>query len=158
MSTQDLHDRRPLVFLAVLVSHAVIVILLIRTARQPVCSRSDSYEPPAPPQPKIDWEREAELAAQNAVAAAEKQGNYRDLSALSAAQLSWVRRNHLEPAPPGIAWTHPRVEIQKGGLPIIWINDHCIAVPVMMLMVFCKIGHIEANGGLFDHMRDPRNP
>jgi hypothetical protein len=198
----DTRDRRPLVFLAVLVSHAVIVLLLVRAVRQPISPHNDPYEPlvlvflhdgaraitnavtprrpdvspptvpgapalklepvpddategrPEAPPSAIDWEHEAELAARNGVANAEKQRNYRDLSALSAEQLSWAKRNHMEPAAPGIPWAHPRVEVQKGGLPVIWINDHCVAVPIMMMMVFCKIGHIEAEGDLFKHMGD----
>ena len=140
MNTRDTRDWRPLVFLAVLASHVVIVLLVIREARL-VTSPNDAYEPlvlmllhdkarattdavtprrsavsppaavpknrtvipepgpdnsitvppEAPPQPRIDWEREAELAAQNGVASAEKQKNYRDLSALSPAQLRLAR-------------------------------------------------------------------
>jgi len=41
------------------------------------------------------------------------------------------------------------------GIPIIWVNDHCVVVPLMMFMMFCQVGHIEANGDLFKHMRDP---
>jgi hypothetical protein len=198
---QDTRDRRPLVFLAVLVSHAVIVLLLVRAVRQPISPHNDPYEPlvlvflhdgaraitnavmtrrpdvsppevprapdlklepvpddaieappQAPPPPAIDWEHEAELAARNGVAEAEKQRKYRDLSALSAEQLSWAKKNHMEPAAPGIQWTHPRFEFDAhSGLPVFWINDHCVLVT---LMVFCAIGHIEANGNLFKHMGD----
>ena len=42
-------------------------------------------------------------------------------------------------------------EFERPGLPILWIYDHCVLV---MLMVFCRVGHIEANGDLFKHMRD----
>jgi hypothetical protein len=31
---------------------------------------------------------------------------------------------------------------------------HCVLVT---LLVFCRIGHIESNGSLFKHMRDPSN-
>jgi hypothetical protein len=197
-------ERRPLIFLAVLMSHAVIVLLLVRSARQaiPPPGRADeplvllllheltqaatertaarrpttaatahaakrepvpdnsiavapaAPEPPAPP-PPIDWQHEGEVAARDGVAAAEKEKNYRDLSALSRAQLSWSRQNHMVRAAPGIQWTHPRLEFMPNGLPIFWINDHCVLVTVM---VFCSIGHIEANGGLFNHMRDPHDP
>ena len=197
----DTRDQRPLVFLAVLVSHAVIVLLLTRAVRQPVSPQNDSLEPlvvmflhegaravtnavtprspdlspptlpgapalklePVPdeatqappealPPPAIDWENEAELAARNGAAEADKQGKYRDLSALSAEQLSWTRKNHMEPAAPGIPWTHPRYEFDAhSGLPVLWINDHCVLVT---LMVFCAVGHIEANGDLFKHMGD----
>jgi len=112
---------------------------------------------PANQTPDIDWISQVRLAAQSSVAAAEQESRYRDLSKLSTAQREWIKKNHMEPALPGIAWTHPRVEIDNG-LPIIWINDHCVAVPALMMMVFCGIGHIEANGDLFKHMRDPRDP
>jgi hypothetical protein len=109
----------------------------------------------APDLPRIDWEKAAELAAKNAIENSGRESRYRDLSALSPEQLNWVRQNHMEPAQPGIAWTYRRVEITKGGFPIIHINDHCVAVPFLLMMVFCQIGQIESNGHLFDHMRDP---
>jgi hypothetical protein len=189
---KDRRYWRPLVFIAVLMSHAVIVLLFIRSARLLISSPRDSFEPlvlmllhddaraapdaltpprapvpprrvvsppaaapyaQAPPQPKIDWEQEAASAAQNYIADAEKQKKYRDLSALSPEQLSWSKRNHMQPMPPGIAWTHPRFEFDRhSGLPIFWINDHCVLVT---LMVFCGIGKIEVNGELFKHMREP---
>ncbi len=122
---------------------------------EPVPDNSITVPPEAPPQPRIDWEREAELSAQNGVASAEKQKNYRDLSALSPAQLSWVRKNHMEPMPPGIEWHHPRFEFDRNsGLPMLWINDHCVLVT---LIVFCGLGKIEANGDLFKHLRDPHD-
>jgi hypothetical protein len=194
LNTQDIHDRRPLILLGVLASHAVIVLLLVRAARQPIPPQNESYQPlvlmylrdgartiaqavtprrpavspravprarAANPQPEppatIDWEHEAELAARNGVAEAEKQKNYRDLSALSGAQLTWIRSNHMEPAAPGIPWTHPRFEFDEhsGGLPVFWINDHCVLV---MLMVFCRVGHIEPSGDLFSHMGDAHDP
>ena len=45
MSTQGTRDRRPLVFFGVLMSHVVIVLLLVRAARQPISSPSYLYEP-----------------------------------------------------------------------------------------------------------------
>lgn len=54
-------------------------------------------------------------------------------------------------------WTqvYPRFEFDRhSGLPIFWINDHCVLVT---LLVFCSIGHIEANGDLLKHMRDPQD-
>jgi hypothetical protein len=200
----DTRDQRPLVFIAVLVWHAMIVLLLTRAARQPVSPQNDSYEPlvvmflhdgaravtnavtprrpdvspptvpgapalklepvpddaadapPEAPPSAIDWDHEAELAARNGIADAEKQRKYRDLSALSAEQLNWAKKNHMEPAAPGIQWTRPRFEFDAhSGLPVFWINDHCVLVT---LMVFCAIGHIEANGDLFKHMGDQHDP
>jgi hypothetical protein len=112
--------------------------------------------PEIPAQPLIDWEHERQLAAQNDVANAEKEANYRNLSGLSQDQLKWIRENRMIPAPPGITWQHPRFEFDiHSGLPIYWINDHCVLV---LLMAFCGIGHIEPNGQLFDHMHDAPEP
>jgi hypothetical protein len=106
--------------------------------------------------PKIDWEHEAEVAAASSVIAAEKDTNYRNLGGLSSAQLAWIKQNHMVLTQPGIAWHRPRFEFDKNsGLPIFWINEHCVLVTVF---VFCGIGHIEANGELFKHMRDPKDP
>jgi hypothetical protein len=121
-------------------------------------TQSETVPSESSPPPTIDWQQEAELAAHDTIAAAEQDNRHRDLSALSPAQRAWVNENRFEPAPPGIHWTHPRVQVMSDGLPIIWINDHCVSVPVMMFMVFCKIGHIEPRGDLFDHMRDPSGP
>ncbi len=134
------------------------------TERAPVAKSrglAPNHVPPAnevPAPPKIDWANEADLAAQRALARADTEENYRNLAGLSAEQLKWVRDNELVPAEPGIPWKYRRVEITEGGFPIIHINDHCIAVPFLMMMVFCKIGHIEPKGDLFEHMHDPHTP
>jgi hypothetical protein len=107
---------------------------------------------PSDAAPKIDWQEEAELAAQNDVANGEKERNYRNLGGISEAQLKWVRDNHMVQMAPGIVWAHPRVEIDKATLlPIVHINDHCVLV---LVFVFCSVGHITPNGHLLDHMRD----
>jgi hypothetical protein len=108
------------------------------------------------PQATVDWEHEAEIASQNFLANAEKERNYRDLSGLSAAQLDWIKQNHMKPTPPGIAWQHPRFEFDRQtGLPVFWINDHCVWV---MLMIYCGVGRGAANGQLFNHMQDLHDP
>jgi hypothetical protein len=198
LKTKDTHGWRAAVFLAVVIAHAVLLLLVIRAARL-ITSPKRFYEPlvvmvlpnnasetqhaPTPPaqvfrprpskqehppdnaitippenpaQPQIDWEHETELAAENRIAQAEKEKNYRNLAGLSAEQLSWVRQNHMVPAPPGIEWTHPRFEFDRNtGLPMFWVNDHCVLITVL---IFCGIGHIEPNGQLFKHMRDPHDP
>jgi hypothetical protein len=128
-----------------------------RVAKQkPVQDNAITMPPEVGAQPKIDWEHEAQLAIENGLAAAEREKTYRDLAGLSAAQLSWVRQNRMVPAPPGIAWHHPRFEFDKStGLPVFWVNDHCVLITVL---IFCGIGHIESNGELFKHMRDPPEP
>jgi hypothetical protein len=106
--------------------------------------------------PKIDWDHEAESAARNELANAAQQRDYRNLGGLSDAQLKWVRDNHMVPMAPGIVWAHPRVEVDRDTLlPIIHINDHCVLV---LLFVFCGIGHIQPNTHLFDHLHDPVEP
>jgi len=203
LQINETREWRPLILLAVLVSHVIVVNFVMRAARLVIASptgfdqplilmflphrapaqhaalkprgpESAASRPPStgeptpdtvvPPldtattQPWTDWEHEAELAAQNGVAAAEHDKNYRNLAGLSPQQLAWIKRNHMEPVPPGIPWRHPRVEYSEGGLPIIWVNDHCVVVPMMMFMMFCQVGRIEANGDLFKHMHDPHEP
>jgi hypothetical protein len=115
-------------------------------------STPNGGSPPAPQPPPIDWAHEAELAVESTLAKAEREKSYRYLAGLSPTQLDWVRRNHMEPVTSHIQWNHPRYEFDRStGLPILWINDHCVMVTVM---VFCAIGHIEANGEMFKHMRE----
>jgi hypothetical protein len=107
---------------------------------------------PSEAAPNIDWQQEAELAALNGVANADKERNYRNLGGISEAQLKWVRDNHMVQMAPGMVWAHPRVEIDKATLiPIVHINDHCVLV---LVLVFCSVGHITPNSHLLDHMRD----
>jgi hypothetical protein len=176
-----LHSARMPISRSTLMSEPLLLLLLLphksgiaddfspsrHSASQPPAAKSHPSKPdaetsnaptPPPEPPKIDWEKEAALATQNAIANANKENGYRNLSALSPEQLRWVRENQLVPAPPGIAWTYRHVEITQSGFPIIHINDHCVAIPFLMMMVFCKIGRIEPNGDLFAHMRDRNNP
>ena len=145
-----LHDKARATTDAVIAPRAPVARRRVVEPPEPATNAPPVTTPPAP---NLDWQREAELAAQSALDEAERRSKYRDLSALSAEQLSWAKRNHMAAAPPGIAWTHPRFEFDRySGLPIFWINDHCVLVT---LMVFCAIGKIEASGDLFRHMRDP---
>lgn len=111
-----------------------------------------ALEPPAP----FDWQGAAARAAQRGVAELERQGASNDFSGLSIAQRGWIKKNHLEPVAPGIPWGPPRVEVTPEGLPIIHVNEHCIVVPMLAFLMFCKIGHIGSSAHIFDHMRDVR--
>jgi hypothetical protein len=126
-----------------------------RKPSTPVAREPSTPGPPMAPTdtaPKIDWQQEAELAALNGVANADKERNYRNLGGLSDAQLKWVRDNHMVQMEPGIVWAHPRIEIDKAtSLPIVHINDHCVLV---LVFVFCSVGHITPNSHLLDHMHD----
>jgi hypothetical protein len=65
-----------------------------------------------------------------------------------------LRRNHMVPMPPSFQWDHRRRD-NGNPLGVIWIGQHCALV---WLIPFCRIGHIEANGELLEHMRDPKEP
>jgi hypothetical protein len=191
-------NSKQLIFLAVVVLHGGVVLLLLRATHQfqapvrvseeplafllyhsrepppvtvatgtPLNSKAPRRKPPTPaPEPavseavtppsaaapQIDWQQEAQLTALNGVANADKERNYRNLGGLSDAQLKWVRDNHMVQMEPGIVWARPRVEIDKATLiPIVHINDHCVLV---LVFVFCSVGHITPNSHLLDHMRD----
>lgn len=100
--------------------------------------------------PPIDWAHEAELAVQGSIAAAEREKLYRNLAGLSAAQLEWIRKNHMEPVDTNPPWseTSPR----NNGDGILWISDHCALVNLVPYC-FIKFGHKEARGDLFKNMR-----
>ena len=195
-------NSRRLIFLAVVVLHGALVLLLLRATHQfqtpthaaveplvflslhsreqpqvskaatekPLNSKAHERKPPQPPAVSleattpqnmpppneaardVDWQREIELAAQNSIVNAQHAGDYRNLGGLSDAQLKWVRDNHMVPMEPGMVWAHPRIEIDKATLlPIVHINDHCVLV---LVFVFCSVGHITPNSHLLDHMHD----
>lgn len=108
-----------------------------------------------PPPPPVDWAEAAHRAAQNAATDTERRRRYNDFSGLTPAQRDWIARNEFVPVAPGIAWKPNRVEVTPEGLPLIHVGDHCIVVPMLAFLMFCKVGHINANSHLFDHFRDP---
>jgi hypothetical protein len=203
LGTKHKRDKKPLVFIGVLILHGSAVLLLLRATHQfhsPIngeveplifllLHKNETIATTAPPSaaaapiatspkrgrlaasvpqsnaitlppeaaaPKIDWDREAEWAARNELANTAKERDYRNLGGLSAAQLKFVRDNHLVPMAPGMVWAQPRVEVDKETLlPIIHINDHCVLI---LLFPFCGIGHIHPNSHLLDHLHDPVEP
>ena len=135
-------------------SSAAAPIARSERRKRPAPPIAESNAITVPPGPdftaKIDWGHEADLAVQNALANAGKERDYRNLAGLSAAQLKFVRDNHLVPMAPGMVWAQPRVEFFQG-IPIVHINDHCVLI---LLLPLCAIGHITPNSHLFDHLHD----
>ena len=39
-------------------------------------------------------------------------------------------------------------------MPVIRLSERCVSVPALLFLVFCKIGHIEPNGGMGKRMDD----
>jgi hypothetical protein len=124
----------------------------------PAAAAAPPPEAPSAAGPRIDWERAAVDAARASAATAAAGAGYRDLAGAPPAVRAWIEGEHMERAPAGIPWRHSRVEFTPEGFPIIHINDHCVSLPMLAFLVFCKIGHIEADGHLFDSLRAPREP
>lgn len=110
-------------------------------------------EPLAPPTTPNSYSRPV-AADRRRLAEQDKGSNYRSLSRLSTAQLDWVRRNQMVPMSQSFQWDHRRRD-NGNPLGVIWIGQHCALV---WLIPFCRIGQIEANGELFEHMGDPKEP
>jgi hypothetical protein len=199
---EDHRDRRVLALFAVLMLHAVVGTLLVRSSIQSIGPRSDSGEftitflrdeprepvelgaaakpdandrvpakslgiapdipkvdvgpqSPADAQtavllPPIDWTREAELAVRGSLDAAAREKSYRNLAGLSAAQLDWIRRNHMEPVDTNPPWAESAPRSHADG--VVWISDDCALVNLLPVCRI-KVGRKEARGDLFKNMR-----
>jgi hypothetical protein len=115
--------------------------------------------------PAIDWLAEATTAARDEIAS-ENETKHR---------AEWLSRGTdpethplmqafrpLYPKAPEFGWYNARIhrvqEIKGEGL-LIWINDRCFLLFAGLAFIpVCKIGHMEANGALYAHMRDPDPP
>jgi hypothetical protein len=100
--------------------------------------------------PPIDWTQEAEWAVRSQMQAAEREKLYRNLSGISAAQLEWIRKNHMEPADTNPPWAGSRPRNNADG--VLWLSENCALVN---LLPFCriKLGRKPARGDLFKNMR-----
>jgi hypothetical protein len=107
---------------------------------------------PEQPRQPIDWDQEAAIAVASSIAQSAKERGYRNLSGLSAEQLDWLKKNHMEPAP-GFHWDrNSRRDMLRHG--IFKINDYCVLV---VALPFCSFGgKIQYDGDLFKNMRDPK--
>jgi hypothetical protein len=109
----------------------------------------------------IDWLGEAEHAARDEVASeADRKRSAEWLSRATEAQTHPLVRalKPLYGKTPAFGWSHARthrIEAVKGGPLLIWITDRCLVVFAgLAILPVCKIGHMEANGALFEHMHD----
>ncbi|HTD75825.1 MAG TPA: hypothetical protein VK652_20020 [Steroidobacteraceae bacterium] len=100
--------------------------------------------------PPIDWTQEAEWAVRSQLEAAEREKLYRNLSGMSAAQLEWIRKNHMEPADTNPPWAENRPRNNADG--VLWLSENCALVNGLP---FCRIrlGRKPARGDLFKNMR-----
>jgi len=112
---------------------------------------SNALAVPAAP----DWRSEMRIAANNEVAAEER--NRHKPSPLAPHDFSGVRAGSTDYGKPRFAWDHAathRVEaLPTGGL-LINLNDRCSIVWVILPFTFCKIGKIQARGDLLQLMQD----
>jgi hypothetical protein len=109
----------------------------------------------------IDWLAEAERAAQGEVASeADRKRRAEWLSRGTDAESHPLVQafKPLFPKTPPFGWYHARthrIEAIKGGPLLIWINDRCfLAFLGLAIIPVCKIGHMEPDGALFEHMHD----
>jgi len=100
--------------------------------------------------PPIDWSQEAEWAVRSQMHAAEREKLYRNLSGMSAAQLEWIRKNHMEPVDANPPWAESRPRNNADG--VLWLSENCALVN---LLPFCriKLGRKPVRGDLFKNMR-----
>lgn len=98
----------------------------------------------------IDWTQEAQWAVRSQMQAAEREKLFRNLSGMSAAQLEWIRKNHMEPADTNPPWAENRPRNNADG--VLWLSENCALVNGLP---FCRIrlGRKPPRGDLFKNMR-----
>ncbi len=99
--------------------------------------------------PNVDWNAELERA-----------GEENSPHDLGAARRDFGFPHHAAPAtakPPEFGWdyarTHRAESLPEGGL-LINLNDRCVLLLAPLPFPVCGFGTKEANGKLFEHMRD----
>jgi hypothetical protein len=99
--------------------------------------------------PPIDWAHELNRTARESA------------SGESAPQPRQFGAPHVAPTPPAkppeFGWSHSRTHrLEKGpGSVGIHLGDHCVISFTPLPSMLCGAGKKEANGDLFEHMRDP---
>jgi hypothetical protein len=102
--------------------------------------------------PPIDWANELSRTAKES-ASGEAAPKPREFGA-----------PHVAPAPPAkppeFGWSHSRTHrVERGpGSVGLHLGDHCLIALSPLPSVVCSPGKKEANGDLFQHMRDPPQP
>lgn len=105
--------------------------------------------PPATPAARIDWSAQLTAAARAELAKEENAG--KQLAALTDKYVVAADPRDPGPAPASrFRWYEAgshRIDT-RGPLPVLQLNDHCVML--MFIIPFCRIGHIEIHGDLFD--------
>jgi len=102
--------------------------------------------------PPIDWANELNRTARDS-ASGESAPKPREFGA-----------PHVAPKPPAkppeFGWSHSRTHrVERGpGSLGVHLGDHCVIAFTPLPFLVCTPGKKEANGDLFKHMRDPRQP
>jgi hypothetical protein len=119
-------------------------------ASLPQSTESDTITtPPATPRARIDWSAQLEGIARDEV----------DKEETARKQLRALTRGYeVDPDPRDLPHTPAgtfrwyeagihRIDT-RGQLPVLVLNDHCVML--MFILPFCRIGHIESHGDLFE--------
>ena len=133
-------------------------------AARPAAPKTPAPANPAPepesssisPMPSPDWRTEAQIAANDAIAAEERKR--RTPSPLQPHDFSGVKPGSTDDSKPKFGWYQAgihRVEGTPGQALVVHINDRC-AVAILFIFPFpmCKVGKMPARGDLLDHMKD----
>ena len=109
--------------------------------------------------PAPDWRAEAGIAA-NSVLEAERRKREHP-SVLEPHDFSGVTPGSTDTSKPQFGWSHAanhRVEGSPGAL-VVNVTDRCrIALVFIFPFPICKVGHMAAQGNLFEHMYDLPDP
>jgi hypothetical protein len=139
-----------------------------RTARRAAPQMPPAVSPAPEPQPASssitptpapDWRAEAGTAANNVLEAERRKREHP--SVLEPHDFSGVTPGSTDTSKPRFGWYHAathRVEGSPGAL-IVHVNDRCaIAVLLIFPVPICKVGHMAAQGNLFEHLYDLPDP
>jgi hypothetical protein len=111
------------------------------------------------PTPTPDWRAEAGIVANNVLETERRKREHP--SVLEPHDFSGLTPGSTDTSKPQFGWSHAathRVEGSPGAL-VVNVTDRCaIALVFIFPFPMCKVGHMGAQGNLFEHMHDPPDP